>query len=137
MDHRLDAGSLLVSPCQQSGSRRRTNGAGGMEIGEPHSFIGETVDLWSLEVGIAEGTDSFVTHVIDHDDDEVGLVRLGGKREEAKKECEGDAQDHAGKVKVRMVECEEIRVGTEMAGFVHWIASDERHLPDRSSHLCF
>ena len=57
-----------------------------MEIGEPHSFIGETVDLWSLEVGIAEATDSFVTHVIDHDDDEVGLVRLGGKREEAKKE---------------------------------------------------
>jgi hypothetical protein len=67
-----------------------------MEIGEPHSFIGETVDLWSLEVGIAEATDSFVTHVIDHDDDEVGFIC--GLEKRRKKQGKGeDAQYHAGK----------------------------------------
>jgi hypothetical protein len=67
-----------------------------MEIGEPHSFIGETVDLWSLEVGIAEATDSFVTHVIDHDDDEVGFIC--GLEKRRKKQGKGEnAQNHVGK----------------------------------------
>jgi hypothetical protein len=56
----------------------------------------KSVDLWSLEVGIAEATDSFVTHVIDHDDDEVGFIC--GLEKRRKKQGKGeDAQYHAGK----------------------------------------
>ena len=76
MNHRLDSRPLLIATGQQSSPRRRTHGARGMKIGQPHTLGGQPVNLRRLEIGIAKTTHAGIPHIVDHDDDEVG-ARFG------------------------------------------------------------
>jgi len=42
-----------------------------MEVGQSHAFLSEPVNFGRPEVWISKATDSFVSHVINHDDDKV------------------------------------------------------------------
>ena len=67
-----------------------------MKVSKPHAFGGQVVEFRGFEVRIPEATETFVTHVIDHDDDEVGFIC--GLEKRRKKQGKGeDAQNHAGK----------------------------------------
>lgn len=77
MDNGLDAGSLLIATSEQAGTCGRADAARGMKVGEPHAVGCQPVDLRRLEIAIPKATDPRVTHVIYHDDDEVGFGLSG------------------------------------------------------------
>ena len=60
-----------IQPSHQHASRRRTDCRAGIEVGEPHAFIGHAVEFGRFVDGRAERPDIAVAHVVDEDEHDV------------------------------------------------------------------
>ena len=93
MNDRFDAGTLLVATRQEACAGRRTHGSRGVKVGQADAFASQPIDLGRLEIGIAKTTDSFITHVVDHHDDQVGSRRRGGRGRRAASQGDTEQQE--------------------------------------------
>ena len=50
-----------------------------MKVGETHPFRRKFSDVGGLEIRIAKTTYPFIAHVVDHDNDQVWMLRFRGK----------------------------------------------------------
>ena len=74
-----DTDAVVVAPGQQARPGGRAD-RGGVEVGQPHSLVGQPVDRWGRDVG-AVAAELGEADVVEHDDHHVrrtGSVGLGG-----------------------------------------------------------
>ena len=67
-----------------------------MKIRQSHALLRQPVNFWCLEIGIAKTAHSRITHVVDHDDDKVGLsiCRENGESENERRDDELEVRFH-------------------------------------------
>ena len=83
----VDADSVRVATGQQCGSRCRTHGLSGVEVGEGSSFLRHAIQMRRRDLAI-EWSDVGVAKIVAEDDDDVGPIGLVGDRVWADDACQ-------------------------------------------------
>jgi hypothetical protein len=86
--------SLLIPPRHQARSRRRAIRPRDVAAGESDAGRGECIQAGSGDVLAAVEADVGVSHVVAHDDEDVGLGLSQGGGGEGQKEREGEEKSH-------------------------------------------
>src|SRR5262249_43015095 len=73
-----DVVARRVAAGEDAGPRRRAQGTSGVGIGELHALRCKLVNVWRLVKRAAEKADVAPAHVVDEDEDKVGLGDVGG-----------------------------------------------------------
>ena len=71
---------VLVAARQQRGARRRTHGTVRMEIGEPHAFLGQLVQMRGHVFRMAITPQVAVTKIIGHNHNDIRGLFISGSR---------------------------------------------------------
>ncbi len=77
-----ESDTVGIAAGEQAGARGAADGLHGIEVGEPHAFSGQTVNVGSLVVGgtcIGEVSQSGIVKVYEHEVDMVGVFRGFGR----------------------------------------------------------
>ncbi len=69
----LESEALRITPGEQPGTRRRTDGRCSIGGGEAHALLGKPVDVGGLVAGGLVGANVCVAQVIGQDQDDIGL----------------------------------------------------------------
>ena len=74
------AEALVVATGEKGGAGAGTDGAADIEVVETHAFLRHPVEVRRLGDGRAVEADVAIPHVVDEDEDDVGLLRRGMER---------------------------------------------------------